>query len=282
MKWYSKYLQVYDKPFDPGMSKICDEVKGNLAALESKQPIATVCVRGYNEEKRLLASLWSVSESICSYPITIIGVDNDSSDKTAEIFERCGVNYFSEKRRSPGWSLRCGVEHAEGDYYINIDGDTLYPPKYIETMLSSLMKRDNVGVTALWSYIDDGVHSKTGMMIYELLRDCYLWVQYFKRPELVVGGMVFAFKIELAKKVGIRTDIKRGEDGSLALGLKQYGKIIFLRCGRARVVTGYGTLSQEGSLADNFKSRAIKAVKGLGGLFTGKKHYKDENSNMVK
>ena len=133
-------------------------------------------------------------KSICSYPITIIGVDNDSSDKTAEIFERCGVNYFSEKRRSPGWSLRCGVEHAEGDYYINIDGDTLYPPKYIETMLSSLMKRDNVGVTALWSYIDDGVHSKTGMMIYELLRDCICRCNILKGLNLLYAGWYLLLK----------------------------------------------------------------------------------------
>ena len=40
-----------------------------------------------------------------------------------------------------------------------------------------------------------------------------------------VRGMVFAFQTDTAHKVGFRTDIIRGEDGSLALGLKKYGKI---------------------------------------------------------
>jgi glycosyltransferase involved in cell wall biosynthesis len=282
MTWYSKYLQVYDKPFNLQMNEICEEVKSKLAAIQSSQPIATICVRGYNEEKCLLACLWSISESVCRYPIEIIGVDNDSADKTSEIFERCGVKCFSEKRRSPGWALKCGIEHAAGSYYINIDGDTLYPPKYFEKMLSVLEIGDNVAVTALWSYVDDGIHSKAGMFIYEFLRDCYLRFQYVKRPELVVRGMVFAFKTDLAKRVGIRIDIRRGEDGSLALGLKQYGNIAFLKDRGARVVTGYGTFNQGGSLSDNFKMRAVKAIKGLGGLFTSKKCYKDEKSNMVK
>ena len=55
----------------------------------------------------------------------------------------------------------------------------------------------------------------------------------------------FAFKTELAKKVKLRTDIRRGEDGSLALSLKKYGKIAFLYNRNARPVTGYGTIGKQ-------------------------------------
>ena len=51
--------------------------------------------------------------------------------------------------------------------------------------------------------------------------------------------MVFAYRIEEGKKVGFRVDIKRGEDGSLALGLKKYGKLFFLHNKKARAITGY-------------------------------------------
>lgn len=37
--------------------------------------------------------------------------------------------------------------------------------------------------------------------------------------------MVFAFQTDTAHKVGFRTDIIRGEDGSLALGLKNTEKL---------------------------------------------------------
>ena len=79
----------------------------------------------------------------------------------------------------------------------------------------------------------------------------HLWLQSFNRPELSVRGLVFAYNTELARKVGIRTDIIRGEDGSLALGLKPYGRIAFVRKRRARAVTGYGTVSKDGSLMDS-------------------------------
>lgn len=282
MKWYSKYLPVYEKPFDSQMYEVCDLVRAKMAAFNNSSPLATVCVRGYNEERHLLACLWSLCESICSYPVEIIGVDNDSSDKTAEIFERCGVRYYTEKRHSPGWSWACGLSHVKGKYHINIDGDTMYPPRYIEKMISVLEKPGVVGVTSLWSYIPDVNHSKSGIAVFEFLRDNYLWLQHFKRPELVVRGMVFAYDADLGKKIGIRTDIKRGEDGSLALGLKNYGKIVFLRSRKARAVTGYGTLDRDGSFAMSFKTRAIKAVKGFGTFFTTKNDYKDEQSNLVK
>ena len=98
-----------------------------------------------------------------------------------------------------------------------------------------------------------------------------------------VTGLVATFVSEpVARKVGIRTDIIRGEDGSLALGLKPYGRIAFVRSRRARAVTGYGTVSKDGTLLDSFRVRAVKALKGLGGMFFKKSEYKDEEDNLLK
>jgi len=55
--------------------------------------------------------------------------------------------------------------------------------------------------------------------------------------------MTFGFNTELGRKFGFRTDIIRGEDGSLALAMKPYGKLVFIHAGKARVMTGYGTLN---------------------------------------
>ena len=90
-KWYSKYLQVYEKPFSEASPFIVEEVRQNIAKLQSNNPIVTVSLIGYNEEKHLHACLWSLSEMQCKYPVEIIGVDNESKDRTAEIFQACGV-----------------------------------------------------------------------------------------------------------------------------------------------------------------------------------------------
>ena len=78
MEWYSKYLQVYEKPFAEAPQAVIEEVRRNLAGLQSNEPLVTVSLIGYNEEKHLLACLWSLSEMKCKYPVEIIGVDNES------------------------------------------------------------------------------------------------------------------------------------------------------------------------------------------------------------
>lgn len=282
MEWYSKYLEVYEKPFSEASDSVIEEVRGNLAKLQSGEPLVTVSLIGYNEEKHLLACLWSLSEMQCRYPVEIIGVDNESKDRTADIYRATGIPYYTETRHSCGFARLCGLNHARGKYHINIDSDTMYPPHYVETMVEALERPGIVAASALWSYIPDAQHSWMALKLYEFTRDMHLWLQSFKRPELSVRGLVFAYCTDYAKQVGIRTDIKRGEDGYLALQLKKYGKIAFVRKRKARAVTGYGTVGADGTLFDSFKIRMLKGLKGIVGLFTKKEEYKDEDSNLIK
>ena len=95
-------------------------------------------------------------------------------------------------------------------------------------------------------------------------------------------SLAFAFHTETARKEGFRTDILRGEDGSLALALKKYGKLRFVTARKARVLTGYGTISADGSLFSSFKKRAIKGLRSFTALFYSKNNYEDEDSNLIK
>lgn len=282
MAWYNKYLSIYEKPFSEVPESVISSTRQRLAALQSDKPLVTVSVIGYNEEKHLMACLWSLSEMQCKYPVEIIGVDNESKDRTAEIFQAAGIPYFTETKHSCGFARLCGLNHAKGKYHINIDSDTMYPPKYVETMVDELEKKDVVGVSSLWGYIPDKEHPAWQLRIYETTRNLYLYLQHFKRPELSVRGLVFAYNTELGRKVGIRTDIIRGEDGSLALGLKEYGKIAFVRSKKAKAVTGYGTVGADGSLFNSFKNRILQNIKHIGRIFTSQREYKDEESNLIK
>ena len=158
----------------------------------------------------------------------------------------------------------------------------MYPPRYVETLIQKLEQPGVVAVSSLWSYIPDKDHPWLGLKIYEFMRDTHLFLQSFKRPELSVRGLVFAYKVEYGKKVGYRVDIIRGEDGSMALGLKKFGKIAFVRKRKARAVTGYGTVSADGSFFNSFKTRIIKYLSGMKSYFTTKTDYKDEDSNLIK
>lgn len=282
MSWYSKYTAFFEKPFNHVPQNIIQEVRDKLKAKESDKPLVSVIAIAHNEEDRLLSCLWSLCDNKCGFPIEIIVVNNNSTDNTTIVLDSLGVKWLNETKKGPGHARQCGLSHAKGKYHLCIDSDTIYPPFYIETMVKELQRPNVACVFSLWSFIPDKNHSKIGLFFYELLRDIYLRIQYINRPELCVRGMVFGFNTEMAREYGFRTDIIRGEDGSLAYALKQKGKLLFLYNRKARPITSYGTLNNDGSLFSSFIKRTSKAIVQITKLFYRKNDYKDEDSNLIK
>lgn len=281
MAWYTKYLSVYGKPFDEVPKDVIESAKQRLASLQSDEPLVSVVVIAYNESMRLSACLWSLSELKTKYPVEILGVNNNSKDDTEQVYQAFGLPYYNETKQSPGFARQCGLEHARGKYHFFIDADTFYPSCYVDRMMRKLEQPGISCVGTFWSYYPDEQHSVFGLFIFELIRDTFLWLQHFKRPELNIRGMTFAFCADYARQVKIRTDIRRGEDGSLALELKKFGRIAFLYDRQARPVTGYGTLN-EGSLLQSLWHRIKVQGKGIIRIFHKTDHYEDSEENMVK
>ncbi|MGV8090345.1 MAG: glycosyltransferase family 2 protein [Mangrovibacterium sp.] len=281
MNWYTKYLSVFEKPFESAPESVIREIREKLKKFECSDPIASIVVIAHNEETRLLSCLWSLSDNICRYPIEIIGVNNNSADRTADVFEAVGLKTFFEEQKSCGYARRCGLEHAKGKYYICIDADTMYPPYYLQIMIDELEKPGTVAASALWSFIPDKDHPWLGLKLYEFLRDIHIRTIFIRRPEQGVRGMVFAYIAEHGRKVGYRVRIIRGEDGAMALGLKQYGRIKLITSQKARAVTCNGTLNADGSLLKSFWNRFLKAMKGFNKYFTTRTEYKDQESNLI-
>lgn len=281
-KWYSKYVEIHGKSLEETPAEVIDTVRKQLKACQSESPLVSVVLIAHNEERHLVSCLWSLAENLCQFPIEIFVANNCSTDRTEEVLKALDVRYYNETKKGPGHARQCGLDHAKGNYHICIDSDTLYPRHYIETHVKELMKPGVACTYSLWSFMPDKDHSPFGLWCYESLRDLHLRVQSVKRPELCVRGMTFGFNTELGRRFGFRTDIKRGEDGSLALAMKPYGKLVFIRSRQARVLTSNGTLNAEGSLLNNVRIRIVKALKGFAGLFTKKTEYKNEDSNLIK
>ncbi len=279
MEWYEKYLSIYEKPFSEVPQHVIDETRSRLASLQSEEPLVSIVIIAYNEEKRLPACLWSLSEQQCKYPVEFIGVDNESKDRTAEIYEAFGVTYYTEHQHTCGYARQCGLDKAKGKFAMCIDCDTLYPPHYIEIMIDHLQKPGVSAVAGMWSYYPDENHSKLKMKMYEFFRDIYLRIQNINRPELTVRGLAFGYYTENAKKEGYRVELLRGEDGSMALAMKKYGKIEFVYDKRCRVITGYGGLKEKSILKAMWNRLKFY---GVSRLFSKTDHYEDAPDNFLK
>lgn len=274
-------MTIYGKPFSEVPEDIIKGTRERLARLQSPEPLVSVVVIAYNEECRLAACLWSLSELETEYPIEIMGVNNNSKDNTEAVYQALGLPYHNETRQSPGFARQCGLQHARGKYHFFIDADTFYPSCYVDKMMSKLLKPNVSCVGTFWSFYPDEKHSAFSLFWFELIRDMFLWVQHFKRPELNIRGMTFAFNADYARQCTIRTDIRRGEDGSLALSLKKFGKITFLYDRKARPVTGYGTIGNQ-SMWQSFVDHVKVQMRGITRIFHSTDHYDDSEDNLVK
>lgn len=281
MSWYSRYLSVSGKPLDMVSDKVLSEIKNKIRRLNYDKPVASVVVIAHNEETTLLSCLWSLSENICNFPIEIIGVDNNSTDRTREVFDAVGVKCFWEEKKSCGYARQCGLNHAKGNYYLSIDSDILYPKQYIQTMVDHLRKPGISAVSSRYNYIPDNRHRRFSLKVYEFLREAHVFCQSFQRPELSVRGGVFAYKTEYGRRVGYRVDIITGEDGSMALGLKEYGKVRLIYNQKARAVTYISRASRKESLSKNLLNGILKSIRSPGRYFVKKSVYKDKPSNLI-
>ena len=162
-----------------------------------------------------------------------------------------------------------------------MDSDTLYPPQYYELMLEVLLRPGVSCVSATYGFFPDENHSRLSLRLFEMSRDLFLWVQHFKRPELSVRGLVFAYNADYGRKEPYRVDIIRGEDGSMALNLKKYGKIMFLSDSRCKAMTGYGTIGQQ-SMWQSFWNHVKIQMKGITRIFHKTDYYEDSEDNLVK
>ena len=104
VKWYKTYLEVYGKSFDEISDDSIRKVKRQLKERQNDSPLVSVVLIAYNEERHLVSCIWSLSENHCHFPIEIIAVNNNSTDKTEEVLKSLGVTYYNETKKGPGYA----------------------------------------------------------------------------------------------------------------------------------------------------------------------------------
>ena len=67
----------------------------------------------------------------------------------------------------------------------------------------------------------------------------------------------------------------------MAMNLKKYGKIVFVRDCRCRAITGYGTIGNQ-SMWQSFVDHVRIQMRGIGRIFHKTDHYDDAEDNLVK
>lgn len=277
MNWYNKCTDLTPS------EKVFEEIRQKIRQLEKQDSIdVSIVMIAYNEEKRILPAIYSLANIITPLSVEIIVVNNNSTDRTQEIIDKCGVKSVFQPIQGAGNARQAGLEIARGKYHFCADSDTLYPPHYVDIMVKALRKPGAIAAYCPCSFLPDGNKSAFSLFIYEYFRNIALRLRFYKRPELSVGAASLAFYTEPAREVGWRTNIHRGEDGCMVLALKPKGKTVLVTSRKARPKTTSRTLDADGGLLRMICLRLKREFARIKEYFTTQQEYKDEDSNLIK
>ncbi len=98
----------------------------------------SVVIPCYNEEKTIAKVINNIPKEV----FEIIIVDNNSTDKTAEIAKKLNAKVVKEKKQGYGYALQKGFQEAKGDIIVTLDGDGQYPAEKILELVEYLEKNN--------------------------------------------------------------------------------------------------------------------------------------------
>jgi len=145
----------------------------------------------------------------------IVVVDNNSTDRTAEVARSLGAVVVSEKRPGYGAAYKAGLAAASGDLVATLDGDGTYPPEAIPQLVDTLVERrwdflsacrfplSDRKAMGVSNRIGNGVLTLTAMLLFfRPIRDSQSGMWVFRRAILdrlrvTSDGMPFSQEIKL-------------------------------------------------------------------------------------
>jgi len=164
----------------------------------------TIIIPCYNEEDGIASVIKGFPQKALNhaYDFDILVVDNNSSDKTADVARKAGARVIHEPKQGKGNAIRTGFYNIENaDYVVMLDGDDTYRPQEIGRLLEPLHSNfcDVVIGSRLGGRISDGsmkALNRAGNWIYSHL------VRYSYRVNVtdVLTGY-FAWKREVIEQL---------------------------------------------------------------------------------
>jgi len=183
----------------------------------------TCIVPAYNEQEILPLTLPLIFESIQNIPGykgRVLVVDNNSSDKTADVAKSLGAEVVFEPYNQISKARNCGGNAcSEDDYLFFIDADTFLNTDLLKKSLAALDSGRICGGGTLLKM--DGEKGKVITM---------LWTVISKVTNLAAGAYIFCLNEAFKGTGGFNEKIYAAEDVYFSAQLKKWGR----RNGRLR------------------------------------------------
>lgn len=187
--------------------------------------LISVVIAAYNEEENLPSCLQSLKDQDFQKDnFEIIVVDNNSTDKTAEIAKDFGARVLLETKQGNTFAAKAGMDSADGEIIAMMDADTIADKNWLTEIAKAFEDPKIVAATGM-GYV------KSGSKLMDFLERFFY--EYFLKLHFLIGkphimGFNLAVRKSAYRKIGgIDQRFTMSPDIDLGLRIKKEGKVVF-------------------------------------------------------
>lgn len=184
--------------------------------------LISVVIPAYNEEKNIGSCLTALkNQNFPRKAYEIIVVDNNSTDKTAQIAKRMKAEVIPEKTQGYVFALRKGCSQAEGEIIAITDADTLVLGDWLKKIYQAYQKNPQVVC------IGGRATFKPKIFLALLIELIFALGGWFFN---LFPGMNLSIRKDVYRKIGgFRKEVNFDTDVDFCLRIRKEGKVLFLR-----------------------------------------------------
>lgn len=181
-------------------------------------PEISVIVPAYNEEALLPGTLSALRDGLAALPAAaeLIVVDNNSSDRTAELARQAGARVVFEPVNQIARARNAGARQARGVYLIFVDADTHVSPALLVRARAALAGGATCGGGALVAF-EPGVPRWAGWGL-------QLWNALSRRLGVAAGAFVFCLREGFEAVGGFSEGVYASEEVWFSRRLRAWGR----------------------------------------------------------
>ncbi len=134
----------------------------------------------------------------------VIVVDNNSTDRTAEIAQKLGAVVVSEKKPGYGAAYKSGLRRASGDIIVTMDGDGTYPRNFIPILLDVMIDEGFDFITCDRTGHKDKPSNRLRVFGNDVL-NFFIWILFWFRVRDSQSGM-WVFRRDILQHLRLTSD----------------------------------------------------------------------------
>ncbi|HRP64408.1 MAG TPA: glycosyltransferase [Phycisphaerales bacterium] len=184
----------------------------------------SIVIPAHNEEVMIAQAVGSAREAaecVCGEEgFEIIVVNDDSTDRTAEIARACGARVLDVRRRQIAAVRNEGAKVARGDWFVFLDGDTMMTREALQGARQAI-EAGAVGGGAGVRF--DGVVPLYARLLMPTLSTAFRWFR------IAAGCFVYCTRKDFEAVGGFDERYFASEEIHLSRALRRRGRFVVLR-----------------------------------------------------